>query len=71
MSAWALVSRQMRYRPMGMYGGIPCGFDFAAVKAILVLYGLWDEEVVDGLLIIEEELERFYVREFEESIRTR
>ena len=69
MDAWALVFRQMRYRPMGMYGGIPCGFDFAAVKEILSLYGLWDEEVVDALLIIEDELERFYLKQFEDSIK--
>lgn len=68
MQVWALVSKQMRYRPMGMYGGIPCGFDFSAVKDVLRLYGLWHEEIVDALLIIEDEVVKFYNDEFERSV---
>lgn len=68
LDAWAIVSKQVRYRPMGMYGGIPSGFDFTAVKAILSKLGLWHEEVIDALLIIEDEMVRFYMKEFEDSL---
>lgn len=54
---------------MGMYGGIPSGFDFAAVRAVLETLGLWHEEVIDALLIIEDEVVKFYMREFEEGLQ--